>query len=144
MASFEVVTSIAAPPERAWAVLADVDRWPEWAPTVTEVKALGNAGLAAWLPLSWRARRLVQPKIEPAVWKVAALEEGRSFTWASTAPGVKTLAYHLVEPAEVGTRLTLRIEMSGAMAWLGGLVAGRVIRSYMEQEAQALKARVEG
>ncbi len=139
MASFEVVTSIAAPPERAWAVLADVDRWPEWAPTVTEVKALGNAGL-----ILGAEYRLVQPKIEPAVWKVAALEEGRSFTWASTAPGVKTLAYHLVEPAEVGTRLTLRIEMSGAMAWLGGLVAGRVIRSYMEQEAQALKARVEG
>jgi len=116
-----------------------VDRWPEWAPTVTEVKALGNAGLSLGAEY-----RLVQPKIEPAVWKVAALEEGRSFTWASTAPGVKTLAYHLVEPAELGTRLTLRIEMSGAMAWLGGLVAGRVIRSYMEQEAQALKARVEG
>lgn len=139
MATFEVITSIAAPVDRVWAVLADVDRWPQWAPTVTEVRALGAPGLRVGAEY-----RLVQPKIEPAVWRVAALEEGRSFSWVSTVPGVKTLAYHLVEPAEGGTRLTLRIEMSGGMAWLGGLVAGRVIRSYMEQEAAALAARVQG
>ncbi|GDX81936.1 hypothetical protein LBMAG42_37470 [Deltaproteobacteria bacterium] len=137
MATFEVVSLVPSTPDRVWAVLADVDRWVEWAPTVTGVTALGSSGLRVGAQY-----RLVQPKLQPAVWTVDALEPGRSFSWVSASPGMRTLAFHLVEPVEGGTRLTLRIELSGAMAWLGGWLGGATIRSYMQQEAEALARRV--
>jgi len=31
---------IAAPPGGVWAVIADVERWPEWTPTVTRLQRL--------------------------------------------------------------------------------------------------------
>jgi hypothetical protein len=46
-----------------------------------------------------------------------------------------------VEPVEGGTRLTLRVELTGAMAWLSGKLAGSTIRAYIAQEADALAKR---
>ena len=60
-----------APPEVVFAVLSDVERWPEWTPTVTRVERLGNAGA----PLALGGRlRIVQPKVPPAEWTVTAFE----------------------------------------------------------------------
>lgn len=136
MSSFELVKVVPCAPERVWAVLADVERWPEWAPTVTAVQALDPGGLR----LGARYR-LEQPKLAAAVWTVAALQEGRSFTWENVNPGVRSLAFHLVEPVEGGTRLTLRVELTGAMAWLSGKLAASTIRAYIAQEADALAKR---
>ena len=37
MTHFSVTVDIPAPPDRVWAVIADVERWPEWTPTVTRI-----------------------------------------------------------------------------------------------------------
>jgi uncharacterized protein YndB with AHSA1/START domain len=135
-----VTVEIAAPPERVWEVLTDVERWSEWAETVTSVKRLDEG------PLRSGSRATInQPKIPEAEYLVTEMEPGRSFTWVASGPGVTTTARHDVEAlADGGSRVTLAVEQGG---WLGS-VMGRFYRGltdrYLANEAEGLKARCEG
>ena len=134
-----VTVEIAAPPERVWDVLTDVERWPEWTETVTSVKRLDEGPLRA----GSRAK-IDQPKIPETEYEVTELDPGRSFTWVATGPGVTTTARH--EVAQLpggGSRVKLIVEQSG---WLGS-VMGRFYRGltdrYLANEAAGLKSRCE-
>ena len=62
---FSITTEVDAPPEVVFAVLNEVESWPDWTPTVTRVERLGDAGA----PLALGDRlRIVQPKVPPAEW----------------------------------------------------------------------------
>jgi hypothetical protein len=39
--------------------------------------------------------------------------------------------------------VTLAVELDGPLAWLGSLMAGKLTREYIEQEADALKRSAE-
>ena len=67
---FSIITDIDASADLVFAVLIDVERWPEWTPTVTRVERLDGSAL----PLAISSRiRIVQPKVPPAEWTVTAL-----------------------------------------------------------------------
>ncbi|GGU57380.1 SRPBCC family protein [Lentzea flava] len=130
---------IAAPPERVWELIADVERWPERIPTVDSVERL-DAG-----PLAVGSRtRLRQPRLSPAVWTVTELTDGTSFTWESKQPGVTVTAVHDVEPHPDGSRLTLGLTVSGPLAGVGWLMTRSLTRRYVETEAASIKAAAEG
>jgi uncharacterized protein YndB with AHSA1/START domain len=136
MSDFSVTVDIAAPPERVWAVISDVERWSEWTPTVTEIRRLDRG------PLEVGSRaRIKQPKLPPAVWQVSELLEGRSFTWINRSPGVRVIARHGVEPTEQGTRATLSVGFSGLLAPFVAMLTRRLNQRYLTLEAQGLKAR---
>jgi uncharacterized membrane protein len=127
-----------APAERVWAVLRDVERWPEWTASVRSVRLLDGG-----LRVGARAR-IDQPRIPTTIWTVTALTEGREFTWEASGPGTRTTGRHGLEPVGPGScRVTLSITQSG---WLGAVV-GRGYRSltdrYLAMEAAGLKALVE-
>ena len=131
---------IAAPPERVWEVLADVERWSEWSETVIWVRRLDEGPLR-----SGSRARINQPKIPETEYVVTELEPGRSFTWVATGPGVTTTARHTVEALPGGgSRVQLAVEQGG----LVGSVMGRFYRGltdrYLATEAAGLKARCEG
>jgi uncharacterized membrane protein len=138
MRDFSITIDIAARPERVWAVLRDVERWPEWTPTVTTVTPLDRGPLA----VGSRAR-IRQPKLLPAIWRVTALEEGRSFSWATRTAGVRVTARHWVEPAPGGSRATLAIEFSGLLGPIVARLTRRMCEGYLALEASGLKARSE-
>src|SRR5690242_1726569 len=129
---------IAAPPERVWDVVVDVERWPERIPTVDSVERLDEGPLA----LGSRTR-LKQPRLSPAVWTVTELTEGSSYTWESKSPGVTVVAAHDVEPHPDGTRLTLALTMSGPLSGLGWLMTKSLTRRYVETEAASIRAACE-
>jgi hypothetical protein len=117
----------------------DVERWPEWMPTVTKVKRLESGTLA----LGSRTR-LHQPKLRPAVWQVTELDQGRGvFTWVVRSPGVLVTARHLVTSAGNGSRATHSVEFSGFLGPLLARVLRKLNKQYVTTEAQSLKKRCE-
>jgi uncharacterized protein YndB with AHSA1/START domain len=134
---FEV--EIQAPPAKVWAVLMDVERWPGWTSTVTSVQRLEPA------PLTLGSRtQLIQPKLKPAVWQVTELDEtaGR-FSWAMRSPGIAVTAWHRLESASSGSRMTHGLRFEGWLAPLLSRVLRKQNREYLELEAEGLKKRCE-
>jgi uncharacterized protein YndB with AHSA1/START domain len=138
MNEFTLSIEIAAPPERVWAETIDIERWPEWTPTVKYAKRL-DAG-----PITVGSRvRIDQPKLPPALWVVQELEPGRRMKLKSGLPGMFAIAHHRIEPRGTRTMVHLSIEFTGLF---GGLLA-RWTRDmnhrYLALEASGLKRRCE-
>lgn len=138
MRTYKVVEDILAAPDIVFAVLCDVERWPNWTPTMTRVKRLEGGAFG----LGSRAE-VEQPKLKTTIWTVSDYVAGRNFTWLARTPGVHMIAAHVVEMHVSGCRVTLSIEVRG---WLGGVVSllyGRLINDYVTTEARSLKSHCE-
>ena len=136
MPSFEASTTIAAPRESVWRVLAAV---AAWLPTVTSVEPLDGQSLA----ISSRYN-IIQPKLPPATWTVTALEPPRYFTWQSQSPGVLVVAEHIVDDRTPGSsHVILRVSFSGFLSPIVGRLVRSITERYLAQEAAALKLKVE-
>jgi uncharacterized membrane protein len=129
---------IDAPPDKVFAVLRDVERWPEWTGTMVSVKRLESGPFTVGSTAQVR-----QPKLRLAVWRVAEIEEGRNFTWVTRSPGLRMKAGHQVEPHGSGSRVILSFELSGFMAPLVARLYGGLIDEYVATETQGLKNRCE-
>ena len=138
MTDFGTMVEISAPPERVWAVISDIERWPEWTPSVTRIERLDAGPLA----VGHRAR-IRQPRLLPAVWRVTALEPGRGFTWVTRSPGVHVTGGHWVEPAGAGSRAHITLRFDGILARLVARLAGERTTRYLALEARGLKERSE-
>src|SRR3954452_365641 len=99
MPGVEHTVTIAAPPAQVWAVVIDIERWPERIPTVDTVERLDDGPLAVG-----SRTRLQQPKLPPAVWTVTELIDGTSYTWDSKSPESRLppLTWSSRTPTEAG------------------------------------------
>jgi uncharacterized membrane protein len=128
---------VEAPAAAAWAVLADVESWPEWTASMSTVDVVQG-------PMGPGARvRVKQPRFPAMTWNVTDWEPGEGFTWTASSAGVHTVASHRIEPAGDGSLVTLSIDQRGPLAWLVALLAGGTTRRYVAMEAAGLKARAE-
>jgi len=121
-----------------WRALVDVASWPQWTRSVTGVQRLDDG------PLRLGSRtRLKQPRMMPIVWEVTAFEPDREFTWVGRSPGVTTTARHLLEARPGATLLTLAIEHHGPLAGPVRRLTGKRTRTYLNLEANGMKASSE-
>lgn len=130
--------SIDAPPDKVFAVLCDVERWPEWTSTMLSVKRLDGGPFRVGSTAEVR-----QPKLRPAVWEVTEMEPGRNFNWTARSPGVRMRAEHRVDPEGAGCRVVLTFQLSGLMAPLVARLYGSLIDEYVTTESLGLKKRCE-
>jgi uncharacterized membrane protein len=115
--------------DTVWGVIADVERMPAWTPTMTRVEILDGGTLQVGARV-----RVEQPWLPPATWEVTDLQPGRSYTWASPAPGLHSVAWHTVEPVGPGrSRVTLGFRQTGPLAVVGALMSP-LIRRYVDTE----------
>jgi uncharacterized membrane protein len=137
---FRIAVDINAPPDRVWAVMRDVESWPEWTPTVKKIRRLDKGSLAVG------SRVIIwQPKLLPAKWKVTELDDSRkSFTWETCGPGMRLKARHWVEAAGNTTRATLSIQFLGLLGPLFAWVTRKLNDRYLALEARGLRQRSEG
>lgn len=127
---------IQASPAAIWQVLADVESWPCWTPTVTRVEPLTNHGFHVG-----SRYRITQPKLRPAVYEVTECVPHQAFTWVVRAPGAKMIADHRINACDgSGTEVELSFSTEGPLgALLGSLHAKRIVE-YVRTEARSLKS----
>ena len=136
---FETTRHIDSPAQQVWDVLFDVERWPEWTPTIDAVERLDDG------PLHVGSRaRVRQPRLPRASWTVTEVVAGRSFTWVASGPGMRTIARHEVVPDESGSTLRLSIEQCGPMGAVAATLWRGLTQRYIELEAESLDKRVTG
>jgi uncharacterized membrane protein len=122
-----------------WSIYSDVERWPEWTPSVRRSEYIDGQHLVVGARV-----RIEQPKLPKAEWEVTSVDPGRSWTWVATGPGVRTTATHTVEPVDAGTtRVHQTIEQHGPLGAVIGRVYGKLTRDYLRMEASGLKQRCE-
>jgi hypothetical protein len=138
MPEYSSSIDINASPRAVWNILADVERWPDWTPTMTRVTKLTAGPLA-----KGTKARIIQPRLLPAVWRVTEIHEGRDFTWVCKSPGLRVTAGHSIHSTPTGARVTLSIRFSGLLAPILSVVLRRLNRRYLAAEARGLKARSE-
>ena len=129
----------AATPDRLWSLASDVGRWGDRLPTVDVVRPLGSGQTAVGSKFEVR-----QPGLPKAVWEVTDWQQqGRSFTWVSTSPGIRSTAVHTVHEDEGGSRLELSLEWSGPLARVLELLIGRKAQGMVETEAETFRRLAE-
>jgi uncharacterized membrane protein len=130
---------IDAPAQLVWQIFSDVERWPEWTPSVTSLVARDGTGLAVGKRFA-----IKQPGMSKLVWKVTEIDSGESWTWAQRSFGVLVTARHWVIPQPDGrTLVRQQLDQRGVLGALIGRLMIKKIRRFLEQEAQGLKARSE-
>ena len=130
---------VAASPHQVWEVLVDVERWPEWTDSVSSVRLLDARPLAVGSRVE-----ISQPRIPTGTYTVTALEPGSAFTWEQRQPGSTVSAHHECAPLpDGGTRVELRVVMSGGLGALVGRLYRRLTERYLAREVAGIKARAE-
>lgn len=138
--SVELVTIIDAPPDRVFAVLADLVGWNEWNPTLFDVDGRAVVGRAVRMTLQ------LGPLHVPMHQVITAVEPPGLLTWDSQqmVPAVLFDVHRTfrLEPVDAGTRLLQREEGLGLLAPLAfGLIGGLVRQGYAAMST-ALARRV--
>ncbi|KRE97817.1 hypothetical protein ASG87_14930 [Frateuria sp. Soil773] len=122
-----------------WSLLSDVSAWAEWLPAVTSVDALDGPVLRPG------ARFVVrQPGLRPATWVVTTLDPPRRFVWEARSTGMRMVAEHEIDVvSSTQSRVLLQFRFSGWLGVVVGRLFGGTVQRYIEQEADALKRKLE-
>lgn len=125
-----------ADPAIVWKVLADVEHWRDWTPTVLSIKPLSDIGLAVGARY-----RVEQPKLRPAIYEVTECIPECRFTWVQRFTGGEMIADHRIRPCGKGSELELSFTSTGLLGSILGKLFSSVISSYVGTETSSLKTR---
>jgi polyketide cyclase/dehydrase/lipid transport protein len=131
-------TNIAAPPQRVWQVMTDVDRWAEWTSSVTSIGRMDSGPLA----LGSRVR-ISQPQLPPMNWVVTQFEFEWKFTWVARRPLLTVTARHLLQQRGRNSRVSLSVAYDGLLSGIVARSHGPLTHHYLSLEAEGLKTRSE-
>lgn len=130
---------IDAPATVVWDVYTDVERWPEWTASVTDLRALDGPGIAVG-----KRFEIKQPRLPKLVWEITEVEAGASWTWVQRSPGGLTVARHDVIPKPTGgSHVRQQVDQRGPVGVVVALLMRRMTRRYLDLEGAGLKAHVE-
>ncbi|MGI5238376.1 SRPBCC family protein [Dactylosporangium sp. CA-139066] len=125
---------IDAPPQRVWAVLADLRSWPEWSPK-RRVLRLGE--MAPGVSFRWKLGAVAVNST------FAVVEPGRELTWSGVVAGYKAVDQQVLEPLPGGrTRVTMRESLDGPLVRV--LFGAKRLRAGHEEYLRELQQAVGG
>lgn len=118
-----------------WAITEDIKRWPEWTPTISSVRFVGEEKFEIGSVV-----RINQPGQPESNWTITEYIPYKSFSWETRRRGLYMKATHLLQPVESGTMNALRLEASGLMAIIMWPLLKIATRHALRKENQGLKA----
>lgn len=127
-----------APAEMVWRILADVEKWRDWTPTIVEVNPLTEGGLRVGARY-----RVVQPGLRPAVYEVTGCTSKESFTWIQKLAGGELIADHRIVTRDGATEVELSFSSKGLLANVATMMFTKKIRESVATEARCLKEKCE-
>lgn len=130
---------INVPTERIWEAFVNLGDWPAWNHHMREIRLLTEVPLA----MDSRARIVLKTRLS-STWEVTEFSPGRSFTWDANLFGSHLAFAHVVEPANGGSRVILRIEAAGLTALAASLVLRFSYGHFLNRSLRRLKESLEG
>jgi len=121
-ATVKRIFEVDAPLEEAWHRLAEVERWPEWAPHITSVTVSPPGELGPTSSGAFQVRRLGRNTFRMSVWEPPVRWE-----WVGGLPGVRIHYDHRFESSgPTATRLEWLVVLHGPLAPLIRRIFARV------------------
>lgn len=140
---------IAAPPDRVFAALSDVEQMRAWMPNLVALEPLTQGPLG--VGSQWRETRKMMGHQAAEVFEVTALEPPRRLevyvdgAKGTTGKGAFRFRFDL-EPISAGTRVKMNGEVDmpgGWLTWLTGRLVRGVMKTACQKDLKAMKAHVE-
>jgi hypothetical protein len=109
---FEHSAESAADPLAVWRRYVDVDRWCDWSRHGVEWSHIDG-------PFKPGTKGKSKPPGSPALkFKLVSVEPGALFASEARLPGALLRFDHVIEPIEMGSRITHRVALDGPLAFL--------------------------
>jgi carbon monoxide dehydrogenase subunit G len=135
---FSASVEINATPEKAWALLNNVEEWPRWIPSLKKIEKVTKEPLGVGSRVLVVAKSLITVNLLMTITEFVA---GRRVAMEGKVLGVRMTRYYEMEPVgQDRTKLTAGGEVSGLLAFL----VRRGGQKLSEEIVQALKKKVEG
>ena len=133
---FSASVEINATPEKAWALLNNVEEWPKWIPSLKKIEKVSEGSLGVGSRVLVVARSLITVNL---LMTITEFVPGRSVVMEGKVLGVRMKRYYEMEPMNGRARLTAGGEVSGLLAFLVRRGGQRLSKEIV----QALKKKVE-
>ena len=136
--------TVASSVQEVWTYVCDVERWPEWAPTVLEAWVAGGAPLQPGSRIEQRAKAILGLSHARSQ-EVTAVQAPRSVAFAGpmgTSAARWGMELEPVDDRQTDAMMWIEVDLAGIMRAVPGLLKARIQRvSY--REMAAIKTAVE-
>lgn len=127
---------MAVPADVAWTRLADVERWPEWAPHIASVTVTPAGPMGPTSSGALHIRRLGRNTFRMSAW-----EPPDRWEWVGGVPGSRIEYDHHFAPAGPdSTTLTWVVRLDGPLAWLIRPVFARIYGRNVDRAIAGLQS----
>ena len=127
-----------------WAYVCDVERWPEWAPTVLECRVRGGAPLQPGSRVEQRAKGILGTSRRRSQ-GVTVVEAPHHLAFAGpmgTSAARWGMELEPVDDKQTDAMMWIEVDLAGIMRAVPGLLKGSIQR-VSDREMAAIKAAVE-
>jgi carbon monoxide dehydrogenase subunit G len=128
---------VKAPPEKVFALVDDLESWPQWIPSIKRIEKITPGPLKEGSRIRVTARSGITVDLPMTVTEFVPGQRG---VLEGGVLGVRMTRYYNFEPVEEGTRLTAGGEVSGLLAFL----VRRGGQRLSDEIVRAAKRKIEG
>jgi carbon monoxide dehydrogenase subunit G len=135
---FESSIDINAPVEKVWALIDELEEWPQWMPSIKKIERVSAGPLTVGSQLSVTAK--VSGLTVKLSMTIIEFVPQRTVVMQGKALGTNLTRFYNMKPVDGKTRITVGGEVSGFLAWL----AHRGGQAISDEITLAVKTRIEG